>query len=103
LNLFEKNSEDKIKSSSGRNKASSTFTLNLEDEEKELIEHFLICSIDLINSNYSIVTSISQQTPTSGNRWLSETNEPKTFEVKKKTKIKNIFLFNTFFESNRSF
>jgi hypothetical protein len=90
LSLFEKNSEDKVHNcisssiSGGRNKSSSTFTLNLEDEEKELIEHFLISSIDLIYSNHSILASITQQIPTSNSRRLSKTNEPKTFQVKKK-------------------
>ena len=98
LSLFEKNSEDKVHNSisssisGGRNKSSSTFTLNLEDEEKELIEHFLISSIDLIYSNHSILASITQQTPTSNSKRLSKTNEPKTFQVKKnKTKIKMFF------------
>jgi hypothetical protein len=88
LSLFEKNGEDKVHNSisssisGGRNKASSKFTLNLEDEEKELIEHFLISSIDLIYSNQLIPASITQQTPTSNSRRLSKTNEPKAFQVK---------------------
>ena len=98
LSLFEKNGEDKVHNSiscsisGGRNKSSSTFTLNLEDEEKDLIEHFLISSIDLIYSNHSILASVTQQTPTSNSRRLSKTNEPKSFQVNKIiTKIKNVF------------
>ena len=87
LNLFEKNFQDKtqksINSTGGiRCSSSSTFTLNLEDEEKDLIEYFLINSIDLINSNHLAVISINQQTPTSSSKRSSKANEPKTLQVR---------------------
>ena len=89
LKLFETNRENKIKSttsSSSCNKtaknqfSSSTFSLNLDEEEKELIEYFIINSTDLICANYSILTSTQQPAVTS-TRKGNKTNE--ALELKK--------------------
>ncbi len=84
LNLFEENQKEKLKSQTSDKKSnkisSSAFTLNLEDE-KELIEYFLLNSIELVDNNCSIITT--NQLPA---RKLAKVSE--MYEMKKSLQVK---------------
>ena len=93
MSVLEKNQEEKTKSEEVNDKIiqnkipESAFNLNLE-EDKELLEHLILNSIDLVHANHSIVTANQQ----SATKKLNKTNE--IFEFKKNLQVFNFFLLN---------